>query len=353
MKTGGKIRKGYLLALGVLLFLPGLKIMQAQAAREVVLDQECSLTVSVEIGSSAGGNDAYLEDLNRMTIPVSVYRVADVDLTGQNYSPTEAFREMDFSKIRGNSSSVTAEMWQTLAEQAKQIQESARLQEDGAAVIQPVQESRGAAYGKIAGLMPGLYLVVPEASYNPEYTVQYVFTPYLTALPDSVYTLEGEGSDEWNYDTVIGLKPDAEPQFGKLNITKVLQNYNTSLGQATFVFRITGTDKNGGVKYEEVESMTYTAAGSNTITLEKIPAGLTVKVEEIYSGASYTADGSKEETVLIASDAAVAAGEEEASVTFRNRYNGGNRGGYGVKNHFESDGAGGWIWENPTSQAGQ
>ena len=353
MKISEKMRKGYILALAAFLLLPCLKLLQVQAAREIVLNQKCSLTVSVEIGGTAGSNEEFLEDFNRMTIPVSVYRVADVDITGQKFSPTDAFQEMDLRGIGGNDLSVTAEMWQTLAEQADQIQKAAKTEASGTAVIQAAQGSGTAAQGKITDLMPGLYLVVPEESYNPEYTVQYTFTPYLTALPNSAYTVEGTGSDEWNYDTVIGLKPDAEPQSGRLNITKTLQNYNESLGQTTFVFRITGTDKNGDIKYEEVESMTYTTAGSNTITLEEIPAGLTVKVEEIYSGASYTADGSKEETVLIASDAAVAAGEEEASVTFQNRYNGGNRGGYGVKNHFESDGAGGWIWENPTSQAGQ
>lgn len=353
MRISGKLRKGYLLALAALMLLPCLKVMQVKAAREIVLDQECSLTVSVEIGGTAEGNGAYLEDFNRMSIPVSVYRVADVDMTGQKYSPADAFREMDFGKIGGNHSSVTAEVWQTLAEQADQIRKTADLQADCAAVIWAAEENGGTAQGKMTGLLPGLYLVVPEAAYNPEFTVQYTFTPYLTALPCSVYTQEGEGSDEWIYDTEIGLKPDAQPQFGRLKITKALQNYNESLGQATFVFRVTGTDQNGDVKYEEVESMTYTAAGSSTIVLEKIPAGLKVTVTEIYSGASYTADGSREETVLISSEAAVEAGAEEASVTFRNRYDGGNRSGYGVKNHFESDGEGGWIWENPTALPGQ
>lgn len=117
-------------------------------------------------------------------------------------------------------------------------------------------------------------------------------------------------------------------------------------------FRITDMIK--GAKYVSNKiTVGNAAAGSSTVTLENIPAGLTVTVDEIYSGASYTADGSKEETALIVSDAAVAAGEEAASVAFRNRYSGGNRGGYGVTNHFESDGAGGWTWENPTVMAGQ
>ena len=100
--------------------------------------------------------------------------------------------------------------------------------------------------------------------------------------------------------------------------------------------------------------MTFTAAGSNTITLEHIPAGLTVTVTEIYSGASYVVEGKDSDTALIWSGAAVSAGVSgEASVTFTNRYDGGNRGGYGVTNRFESDGNGGWTWENPTALAGE
>ena len=202
----------------------------------------------------------------------------------------------------------------------------------------------------ISGLLPGMYLVVPEASYNPDYTVLYEFSPYLTALPGSSYTSEGTGSDEWVYDTVIGLKPEAIPQFGKLNIRKTLENFNETLGKTTFVFRIIGKDKDGVIKYDEVESMTFSKAGSDTVTLEHIPAGLTLTVTEIYSGASYTVVGSKEGTAVVWSDAAVEAGAGSvAQVSFTNRYDGGNRGGYGVTNRFQSDGDGGWIWEDPTA----
>ena len=82
------------------------------------------------------------------------------------------------------------------------------------------------------------------------------------------------------------------------------------------------------------------------------PAGLTVKVTEVYSGASYELVDSPEKDALIWSDAAVASGEHsEASVSFTNRYGGGNRGGYGVTNHFDSDGSGGWTWVNPMTES--
>ena len=354
MKISKRIKKGYALALLALLALPCISLAQAQAAGEIDLKQECSLTVSVEAGTAPGSSDAFLEDFNQMSIPVSVYRVADVDVTGQKFTPTGVFEELDFTVVNQNGSSVTADDWLTLAGQADKIREAENPEADGSTVVRKEESSSFAAFGTIEGLTPGMYLVTPESSYNPDYTVEYAFTPYLTALPGNNYTEGGTQGDDWIYDMTIGLKPDAVPQYGKLNITKILQNYNETLGRTTFVFHITGVDKDGIVKYEEVESMTYHAAGSNTITLEKIPAGLTITVEEVYSGASYEVVGSNKETALLWSDAAIIAGAaEEASVTFENRYDGGNRGGYGVTNHFESDGAGGWIWQNPTTPAGQ
>jgi len=112
---------------------------------------------------------------------------------------------------------------------------------------------------------------------------------------------------------------------------------------------VEGRDETGALVYSNVISTTHEGAGSETVTLEKIHAGLTVTVTEVYSGASYELVDSGEKDVLIWSDAAVASGEHsEASVSFTNRYGGGDRGGYGVTNHFEADGNGGWTWENPT-----
>ena len=57
--------------------------------------------------------------------------------------------------------------------------------------------------------------------------------------------------------------------------------------------------------------------------------------------------------MIIVPDHVVDAGEKEvAEVTFTNRYDGGNRGGYGVTNHFyDSDGNGGWQVEKKEMQA--
>lgn len=356
MKISKNMRRGYALTLAAVLTLPCLSMVKTQAAKGIDMEQECSLIVSVEIGSEAGANDKYLEDFNQMSIPVSVYRVADVDVTGQIYTPDGVFAEGDTAlKFGGIGSTATAEEWQELAGQAEAILEAKSPKAAGETVVQSI--GGGTAQGRIGGLHPGMYLVVPEETYNQDYSVQYAFTPYLTALPSSAYALEGEGSDDWIYDTTIGLKPEAVPQYGRLNITKNLLNYNETLGQTSFAFLVEGRETpDGPVVYSDVVSTTHSDAGNVTVTLDKIPAGLIVTVKEIYSGASYKINGEDTDTAEIWSDAAVEAGiagapEGGSTVTFANEYGGGNRGGYGVTNHFDSDGEGGWTWNNPTTPA--
>lgn len=335
-----------------MLALPGVSLLRTQAAGAIDTEARCSLTVTVE-------DSEYVQDFTNMHIPVSVYKVADVDSVG-NYTAEDVFSEMDFSDI---SSATTAEQWMELGKQAEEIRKAALpegeedpeaggLKADGTVTVEKAATGTDRATGTIEDLDTGMYLVVPEETYNEDYTVKYVFNPYLTALPGNPYASSdgyGEGADEWDYHPSIGLKAEGEGQTGKLTITKTLANYNETLGKATFVFEITGTDS-AGKKYSNVASITHEGPGDQSVTLDGIPAGMNVSVREIYSGASYELDGAKEASALIQSDAAVEAEQEEtASVAFTNRYSGGNRGGYGVTNHFDSDGNNGWTWENPTA----
>ncbi len=360
----GKVRRGFALTtLAALLALPCLDLIQTQAAGGIDMDQECSLTVSVDIGYADGSNDEFLEDFNQMDIPVSVYQVADVDVTGQKFTPIGVFsktKEDDGLNLNGVDNSTTAEEWRLLSEQAERIREAKEPEETGSVTVRKEDGNGQTAEGRIDGLTHGLYLVVPEASYNMDYTLQYRFTPYLTALPSSTYAMTGEGDDEWIYHTTIGLKPETVLQYGKLNITKRLSDYNETLGQTSFVFLVEGRETpEGPVVYSNVVSTTHGSAGDETVILEKIPAGLIVTVKEIYSGASYKIVGSDTDTALIWSEAAVDAGKAdgkgpngEASVTFVNEYDGGNRGGYGVENKFEWEESG-WKWENPAPKPEQ
>lgn len=353
MKISKRMRKWCVPVLAGLLALPCLNLLRSEAAGGIDLDEPCSLTVSVNIGAAgtADGNQAYLEDFNRMEIPVAAYRVADVDVTGQKFTPVEGFEGMDFDGLSPKRD-VTAARWAELAKEADGLRTENGVRTDRVATVKKEEGDVVNAQAKITGLTPGLYLVVPETVYNPEYTVQYQFTPYLTALPSSLYTLTGEGSDEWVYETEIGLKPEAVQQYGNLNIVKHLSTYNPALGQATFVFELVGRDASGTVRYEDYVAMDYRTGGDQTLTVTGIPAGCEVTVTEVYSGASYEIVGSDTDAAHVWSEQAIAAGvpgAQTAAVDFTNEYNGGNRGGYGVTNHFEADGEDGWTWENPTT----
>lgn len=350
METKLRGKRGVALVFAVLLVLSCRGLLKTQAAGSVDIDAKCSLTVAVNISSAVGGNDAYLEDFNQMEIPVSVYRVAKVDITGQRFEAVGAFEGLEIGQIEHGDQ--TASEWMELAKQAEELRVKMNPAADGEAVVKRNEgDAEGNASATIGELETGMYLVVPEATYNPDCTIQYQFAPYLTALPSSDYALNGEGTDgtindAWVYDTTIGLKPDAVPQTGPLTITKALNNYNETLGPVTFVFEVVGRDGNDQVQYSEVVSLTFQAAEVQSVTLEGIPAGLQMTVTEVYSGASYEAVGGETvRTSLIVSDEGIRAGVgPAASVSFENQYGGGNRGGYGVTNHFDSDGSGGWTW---------
>lgn len=349
MKISRKGKTGCALVLAALMTLTGVSVSQTYAADAVDVNKtDCSITVSVDIvvaeEAQAGQNQKYVEDFKKMSIPVALYRVAEVDVTGQKYTNLEPFGTVNFSDIN---SDTTAKEWKTKAEDAVKDLEKAT----------PVaQQNTVDGVAEFNNLATGMYLVVPEETYNTDYTTKYTFTPYLTALPSSEYTLTGQGSDTWVYETTIGLKPEAEPQFGHLEIRKELLNYNETLGQTTFVFSVEAIDADGNLLYDsenkpvysEVVSTTHEGLAAETVTLDKIPAGVTVRVTEIYSGASYEIEGAVSQDVLIWSDAAVGQTVggtvvETAAVTFENKYNGGNRGGYGVTNEFTS-GNEGWEW---------
>lgn len=344
MKISRSMKSGCALALAALLALPCINLMQARAAGPIIQDQDCTLTVSVPENMTDLGSDASAADFDKMTIPVDLYKVADVDVSGV-FTSTETFSDIDYNVVMDPETN--AATWSNLAtETGEALKDSDE---------EPFEhgEIAGGNSAVIDGLKPGMYLVVPQDTFNADATVKYVLTPYLTALPSSDYTL-GMGSDDtWEYERTIFLKGEAEPQFGKLTIQKTLENYNETLGPMTCVFQIDGRktdDPQGDVVYSNVVSITLSGAGTESTTIENIPAGLKVTVTEVYEGASYeVADGSVRDNITIVSDAGVEAGQAQASASFRNQYNGGNRGGYGVTNEFTVLEDGNWGWTDPTS----
>lgn len=343
MKMRKRLKSAGLLALALLLAACYFSRAQVtQAAVAIDTEAECSLTVSVE-------DSLFLDDFNKMTIPVSVYRVADVDVSGR-FTAVEPFAQMSFADI---SADTTAEDWGSLAKEAeKYLNDAGGAKAAGTVKVVKTEESP-AASGTIENLKTGLYLVVAESVYNEDSTIMYKFSSYLTALPGNDYVSSGgpenpDVTDDWNYHTTIGLKAEPQQQVGRLIITKRLENYNETLGAVSYGFHIVGKDKNGVVIYDNYVKIDMDGPGDKSVTIPDLPAGMIVTVTEEYQGGSYElVSKTPEGDLLIVPDSVVEAGDKEAaSVIFTNRYDGGNRGGYGVTNHFvDSDGNGGWIVE--------
>ncbi len=344
MKISKRVKNGYAMALAALLGMSGLSYMRTQAANGIEAREDCSVTISLS-GSVAEGETAGVR------IPVKLYKVAKVDASGK-FTSLDGFPDMNEPDL-DKDGKVTAEEWMTLADRAgKALTENSEVAGEAELVMEPEGsgESVSAEPVTIGNLGIGMYLVVPEEVYNDDYTVRYTFEPYLTALPGSEYAWNGSGSDEWIYQTEIGLKAEMEPETGSLRIVKKLETYNTSLGPVTCVFQVDGTDKSGK-PYSNVISVTLNGSTEETL-LENIPAGMEVTVTEVYAGASYELADADGETAVIISEEGLKHGINNgnvASVTFTNTYDEGNRSGNGVVNHFEKDGDG-WNWRQLTHE---
>ena len=322
-----RLKQGSTFLLAVALTFPLLTLPGAKAASAINTGQKCSIEFDISGNSS---------ELLSASIPVKLYKVASVDESG-NYTGIGAFSKLDLSSVSADNLDAAAATWAERAAEAKKL-----LKDDTEPTTTTLTQGRGTA----TGLDTGLYLVDTPKVITPNYT--YTFTPYLVSLPTNNYYSGNGASDDWIYDltkeynSAVGLKPEQHVRYGDLVINKELVDHNATFGdEATFVFQIdiTTLDKK---KETRIEELTFSAAGKNSVTITKIPAGSEVVVNEIYSGASYqlTSDRNQiNQTVKI-----IATDEKEADkagaaveVSFTNEHNGRTNGGYGVRNNFKLD----------------
>lgn len=314
-----RLKQGSTFLLAVALTFPLLTLPGAKAASAINTGQKCSIEFDISGNSS---------ELLSASIPVNLYKVASVDESG-NYTATDAFSKLDLSSVSADNLDAAAATWAERAAEAKKL-----LKDDTEPTTTTLTQGRGTA----TGLDTGLYLVD-----TPNYT--YTFTPYLVSLPTNNYYSGNGASDDWIYDltkeynSAVGLKPEQHVRYGNLVINKELVDHNATFGNnATFVFQIdiTTLDKK---KETRIEELTFSAAGSHSVTIEKIPAGFHVKVTEVYSGASYElASAKSQETDIIANPEKETEVEfRPAEVSFINKHDGRTNGGYGVKNNFKLD----------------
>lgn len=319
-----RLKQGSTFLLAVALTFPLLTLPGAKAASAINTGQKCSIEFDISGNSS---------ELLSASIPVNLYKVASVDESG-NYTGIGAFSKLDLSSVSADNLDAAAATWAERAAEAKKL-----LKDDTEPTTTTLTQGRGTA----TGLDTGLYLVDTPKVITTNYT--YTFTPYLVSLPTNNYYSGNGASDDWIYDltkksnSAVGLKPEQHVRYGNLVINKELVDHNATFGNnATFVFQIdiTTLDKKTETRIEE---LTFNAAGSHSVTIEKIPAGSHVKVTEVYSGASYElASAKSQETDIIANPEKETEVEfKPAKVSFINKHDGRTNGGYGVKNNFKLD----------------
>lgn len=326
-----RLKQGTTFLLALALAFPLLTLPGARAANAIDTDRKCSVAFSV----SGEGNELTTTD-----IQVNLYKVADVDVSG-NYTATKDFTGLDVSSVRADNNDA-ASKW---AERAKKAKEKLS---DSVKPVDTVTLTGG--IGAKDGLDTGLYLVDTPEVVTTNYT--YTFTPYLVSLPTNNYY--SSGNDDWIYDltdtNAIGLKPEEHARYGDLVINKTLANHNATTGKkATFVFQIDITPLKSDKTETRIESLDFEAAGNSSVTITKIPAGATVKVTEVYSGASYKLISEKDqETTIVATDKD--AKGDLASVSFKNDVDDNMNGGYGVKNNFKLNENGQYQYTEPAEK---
>ena len=320
-----RLKQGSTFLLAVALTFPLLTLPGAKAASAINTGQKCSIEFDISGNSS---------ELLSASIPVNLYKVASVDESG-NYTGIGAFSKLDLSSVSADNLDAAAATWAERAAEAKKL-----LKDDTEPTTTTLTQGRGTA----TGLDTGLYLVDTPKVITTNYT--YTFKPYLVSLPTNNYYSGNGASDDWIYNltgsNAVGLKPEQHVRYGDLVINKELVDHNATFGdEATFVFQIdiTTLDKK---KETRIEELTFSAAGKNSVTITKIPAGSEVVVNEIYSGASYqlTSDRNQiNQTVKIIATDEKEAGKAGAAVevSFTNEHNGRTNGGYGVRNNFKLD----------------
>lgn len=385
----GRFRKGLAFALAAFVLVGGVPLA-GRAAPVLDLSQNCSMTIY-----ATGSDGEFAEDLEKAGVVIDLYQVATAaELIGQDsygYQPDSFYEEIFDGSGEGaeegllgssgemNPDLLTRETWRRLAWRAaeKALGVSAGETGEDATGTEPSAVTPGEAMntlvvkGAPAGsraenLVPGLYLLIARGADlpNTESYVQtveteegeshlvtlaysedngYLFEPVLISVPskdedeDGVVSTANPGP--WLYDISVYLKPEQLP-YGSLYIVKDLLSYEDSQ-EASFVFQVDVT-LNGRLVDSRVVGMSFTAAGRQELLIDKLPAGATVTVTEVYSGAGYTQVGAGPEPVTIRATEAV-------SVSFTNDYDERKTGGHSIVNQFSYEtgegGVGGWTVE--------
>ena len=277
----------------------------------------------------AANDEAYIADLEKADIVVDIYKFADATYDEgydtYNYALTSDFSTLadDFAAAQEGTGD-----WAALAESAATLAKGLEAVESGASIKEDIFLADDAIYLVLARGTD------QEAGSATAYTKtwEYTFQAGMIALPNKAANDAGvirtDNPGDWLTEGTCNLKSSRKPLYGSLVINKTVTEASGT-EPATFVFHVVGEG------YENYAAITYPDQTSNTLT--HIPAGITVKVDEVYFGGRYQEVSGSGSTAFILSDQEVAADEtkEIASVYFTNEPSGDHPGGgHGVENRF-------------------
>ena len=327
------------LALAAIVAFTAFTAFNVRAADMIKADVKCNIKVIIPDASDKSNDDGTIANaisLYNGDVTVDFYKLADIELNGDIGLILDG---VDLSKLKG--SNVSAETIKSIANSAYEVVKDS--EPNYTLKINPSKDKSKLLVEEGSTIERGVYLYVPEECHNGRYT--FTSDKYLVTVPFSSTISNGtkvdehgnivnvEESDEWKYLAEIALKYDAKHEYGNLVIKKSLKTYNESLGTTPFVFNVEA-EYEGAVVFSNVYSMDFSAPGTQSITINDVPAYTTVKVTEVYSGASYknTVAENEVKTVEIGKDQTV-------TVSFENDYdNQLDVGTISIENHFNNEG---------------
>lgn len=335
-------------------------------------------------------DQAMAEDVLKTNAAVDVFQVAKAEKT-PGYDTYHYVYGAPFDGVSGISDKTpeNADEWDAMAQEAAKVvfdKSVSRLKQGDLKA------------GKVEGLEPGLYLLMAHGgagtdsaadfrkdvtdeegnttivtfANSPEY--EYTFKPQLISLPmkgnqvpvNPPVPPNTADTGDWEYNLDVYLKFERSVRYGSLTIRKVLSSYESEADipndPVTFVFQVDGepqgTAENGAPlpSYHGVDSLTFTAAGEDRVTFEKIPVTLKLTVREVYSGSGY--EIAPDTGGLIRENIEITADETQIlEIPFVNVHNNDLKRGHGIKNRFtyasdhpDDPASGAWGWESEPSR---
>ena len=374
----------------------------APAGYAVDVTTPCSITVEPASKDAKHENGTlYMDDLKSADIVFDLYRIAaakeDTQFDTYDYTLAEPFKTLKMGKAEDRNAS----FWQKLAQDAAKIalnvevtaEETVSIKgKPAAAAPEGSKLGQKQAIPAVDGVAAGLYLIVVRSSeYKRDSQSDYVFvkggeiatmahsaawnyffTPQLISIPtkDAVKdpatgedVINTANPGEWIFEPTVIMKPTAESRAAKLTIKKSLESLldlskdTEYVEPATFTFDIIAreTEKTDSkVLLRKQITINFDASGTKEETVEGIPIGSFVWVEEVYEGAHYHSSTNEKFPIEIK---APAGGNSSADVTvsFTNTDTTTHRGGHGIENEFTYDGKT-WAWSTDpggTHKAGE